>query len=74
MIASAWFLLGLWVGGTAGFLLFACLQVSRDCERPKFAARQSAPFGSEPQFHARNARTTRRHVLTYREPVASLLR
>ena len=33
MSALLWFLLGLWVGGTAGFLLFACLQVSRDAER-----------------------------------------
>ena len=33
MAALFWFLLGLWVGGTAGFVLFACLQVSRDSER-----------------------------------------
>ena len=33
MTAFLWFLLGLWVGCSAGFLLFACLQVSRDGER-----------------------------------------
>ena len=31
--AFLWFLLGLWVGGSLGFLVFACLQVSRDGER-----------------------------------------
>lgn len=33
MTAFLWFLLGLWVGCSAGFLLFACLQVARDGER-----------------------------------------
>jgi hypothetical protein len=25
-----WFMFGLWIGGTVGFVLFACLQMSRD--------------------------------------------
>ena len=33
MTAFLWFLVGLWVGCSAGFLLFASLQVSRDGER-----------------------------------------
>jgi hypothetical protein len=33
MTAFLWFLLGLWVGCSAGFLLFACSQVARDGER-----------------------------------------
>jgi hypothetical protein len=28
-----WFMFGLWVGGAVGFLLFACLQMSRDASR-----------------------------------------
>ena len=33
MTVFLWFLLGLWVGGSLGFLVFAGLQVSRDGER-----------------------------------------
>ena len=33
MTPFLWFLVGLWVGCSAGFLLFASLQVSRDGER-----------------------------------------
>ena len=32
MVDLVWFLLGFWVGGSAGFLLFACVQASRDPE------------------------------------------
>jgi hypothetical protein len=28
-----WFMFGLWIGGTLGFLLFAFLQMSRDASR-----------------------------------------
>lgn len=28
-----WFMFGIWIGGTAGFLLFAFLQMSRDAAR-----------------------------------------
>ena len=30
MAAFLWFLLGLWIGGSGGFMLFAWLQTSRD--------------------------------------------
>ena len=30
MSAFLWFMFGLWIGGTVGFLLFACLQMARD--------------------------------------------
>ena len=33
MTIFLWFLLGLWVGASLGFLVFACLQVLRDGER-----------------------------------------
>ena len=38
MTALTWFLVGLWVGGTAGFLLFAWMQITRDGERSADAA------------------------------------
>jgi hypothetical protein len=38
MVDFLWFLLGFWGGGSAGFLLFACLQVSRDAGRVTDAA------------------------------------
>jgi hypothetical protein len=33
MASFLWFMFGLWIGGTLGFLLFACLQMSRDASR-----------------------------------------
>ncbi len=33
MTATFWFLLGLWVGCSAGFLLSACMSVARDAEQ-----------------------------------------
>jgi hypothetical protein len=33
MTATSWFLLGLWVGCSAGFLLSACVSVARDGEQ-----------------------------------------
>jgi hypothetical protein len=42
MTAFLWFILGLWVGVSAGVILFACLQVSRDGERRKHTAPQDA--------------------------------
>ena len=33
MTATFWFLLGLWVGCSAGFLLSACVSVARDAEQ-----------------------------------------
>jgi len=33
MSSLLWFMFGLWLGGTVGFLLFAFLQMSRDAAR-----------------------------------------
>lgn len=33
MSAFLWFMLAFWIGGCAGFLVFASLQVSRDSAR-----------------------------------------
>jgi hypothetical protein len=33
MVDLLWFLLGFWIGGSAGFLLFACVQASRDADQ-----------------------------------------
>jgi len=33
MTGLLWFLLGVWIGGSAGFLLFAWVQMGRDSER-----------------------------------------
>jgi len=33
MVDLLWFLVGFWVGGSAGFLLFACVQASRDADQ-----------------------------------------
>jgi hypothetical protein len=52
MTALLWFLLGLWVGVSAGVILFACLQVSRDGERPKHTAPQDATVRNKTQVHA----------------------
>jgi len=56
MTAFLWFLVGLWVGVGVGFLLFACLQVSRDAERVAETALDSVICGGEAQFHAGDAR------------------
>ena len=47
MTVFLWFLLGLWVGGSLGFLAFACLQVSRDGERAADAMPATPIRGSE---------------------------
>jgi hypothetical protein len=60
MTAIVWFLLGLWVGVGAGVMLFACLQVSRDGERPKRRAPQAA--------------AEHEHLSSYPAPVARRLR
>ena len=52
MSAPFWFLLGFWVGGCAGFFLFACLQVARDAARMSVA--RDAARMSDVQWSALN--------------------
>jgi hypothetical protein len=40
-----WIVLALVVGGCAGFVLFACLQMSRDADRDRFQVRASPVDG-----------------------------
>ena len=53
MTVFLWFLLGLWVGGSLGFLLFASLQVSLDGERVADAMPATAVRGSERRMRDR---------------------
>ena len=74
MTIFLWFLLGLWVGGSLGFLAFACLQVSRDGEQsadavairgmdrrisPRYRPVQTDPFALDGPFGARPRRAER---------------
>ena len=54
MTIFLWFLLGLWVGGTAGLLLFACLQASRYAERAADAMPATAIRNSERRMRDRS--------------------
>jgi hypothetical protein len=64
MTAFLWFVAGLWVGVGAGFLLFACLQVSRDAERAAEVAPGGVILDADPQFHAGDVRPVQRRILS----------
>ena len=53
MTVFLWFVLGLWVGGSLGFLLSASLQVSRDGERVADAMSATAIRCSERRMRDR---------------------
>ena len=62
MSAFLWFMLGLSIGSCVGFLLFACLQVSRDAARvaetqwSKLGREAKMTTGTDRSLSARNSR------------------
>lgn len=57
MSPALWMLLGFWLGGCAGFFLFACLQVARDSARDSTSTRQWSALDSAHQWSPAIGRT-----------------